>query len=102
MVLRALPCCPLDGAVRGDGDLDDRRDLGLLGGVQRVVQQLLDYDQWPVVDGGKVGTKITIEWPNNEQLPHREPRRPSPDRIPRRPRARSGSAARAGCRIPSG
>ena len=33
-----------------DRDLDDRRDLGLLAGVERVVDQLLRHDERPFPD----------------------------------------------------
>ena len=39
-----------DDRVRLDDHRDVGRDLGLLAGVERVVDQLLGHDQWPVVD----------------------------------------------------
>ena len=39
-----------DDPVLFDDHRDVGRDLGLLAGVERVVDQLLGHDQWPVVD----------------------------------------------------
>ena len=39
-----------DDPVRFDDHRDVGRDFGLLAGVERVVEQFLGHDQWPVVD----------------------------------------------------
>src|SRR5277367_2447908 len=37
-------------ASRRDRKNDSRRNVGLLGGVERVVEQFLDDDKWPIPD----------------------------------------------------
>jgi hypothetical protein len=40
-----------DDAGLSDGDVDDRRDAGFFGGIERVIDQLFEDDEGPILDG---------------------------------------------------
>ena len=50
LVLMPPPLSSIDDRSGFDGDRDHRGDLGLLTGVERIVHQLLEHDERPLVD----------------------------------------------------
>ena len=57
-----------------DGDRDHRGDLGLLAGIERVVDQLLEHDERPVVDRVP---GLVLQFPPGAEL--HQPRDPEGD-----------------------